>query len=282
MASELSHVLKLLDDPNPTVQKAVEGFVQQYQGDMSQALAEEQVTLTTSEKNTLTQYTYAGRRDQILQNWQVPTRFQDPYSNDWETFEYLLSLISDLLHDGITPRLRMIDSIDALADEITVANAGATPDTLANFLFKTSRFTGNKTHYFAQQNSDLAWVIESSIGNPISLCILYMLLGNRFGLDIYGCNYPGHFLAWVNSSPKSYLIDTYNRARILHPDEIISKNPNISQNALVSLQAPCAFATIIQRVLNNLESSYSKDGLTQETNFLHQLKQSLVPAQKTS
>ena len=276
MESELSYILKLLDDPDTTVQKAIKKYVQRYNGDMSQALAKERLSLTASEKHLLTHYTHAGRKEHIIKHWQVPTRFLSTNSSDWDTFEYLLSLISDFLHDGISPRKRMSDAVDTLADEALVEDASQNADMLAKFLFSSGRLTGNKTSYFAKHNSDLAWVIESSIGNPISLCIIYMLLGNRFGLEVYGCNYPGHFLAWVNGSEKSYLVDTYNRARILDPNEIIQKNPSISEAARDALQGPCSFSTILQRVLSNLETSFTKDGMPQESEFFSQLKHSLV------
>jgi|GEM_PF-2258771 len=276
MASELLSILKLVDDPDPLVQDAIKQFVKQYDGDMSDAIQEEGVVLDVHEKHLLSQYTLPCRRKQLMQNWQIPTRFHHGYSNDWETFEYLLSLISDLLHDGVTIRTRMVDAIDTLTDQVNLASAGTDPDSLAEYLFKSNRFTANKTNYFDKQNSDLAWVIESKIGNPISLCIIYMLIGRRCGLNIYGCNYPGHFLSWVKTDQKSYLVDTYNSARTLDPEEIIQKNPNISEKAYNALQGPCTFALIIDRVLNNLEHSYTKDGINEKP-FLEAIRKSLRP-----
>ena len=277
MSSDLVHILKLLDDPEPAVQSAVATYVEQFQGDMSEELASEALSLTQAESKILSKHLMPGRRQYLMDNWQVPRRFLQNDSQDWETFEYLLSLLSDYLHDGVSLRTSLSDALDLLADEIHLAEASSTPDLLAQYLFKDARLTGNKQTYFALENSDLTWVLNNGIGNPITLVVIYMLLSNRFGLSVYGCNYPGHFLAWVPSAKGPYAIDAYNNARVLWPQEIIRENPLLSQQAKTALSGPCPFFAIIIRVLNNIETSLQKEGLDSEIPCIQQLKRSITP-----
>lgn len=276
MSKDLQHVIRLLDDPDPTVQSAILTFLGQFNGDISENLANEAIALSTKEQNILSRHLIQGRQKTLTHNWQIPARFHQ--KNDWESFEYLLSLLSDYLHDGLTLRPSLTDSLDQLADEVQLGNASSSAEDIGEYLFKTGRFQGNKNRYFAIENSDLNWVIHNNLGNPISLVIIYMLIANRFGLLVEGCNYPGHFLAWISDAEEPILLDAYNAARPIHPKEVILDNPSISDTAKVALSGPCSLNTIIQRVLNNIQTSLSKEGLTSEIDLILRLKKSLHPA----
>lgn len=272
--SELSYVIKLIDDPDPSVKSAVEEYLVKFSGDLSEEIAGEAISLTAYERKELSRMLMPGRRKTLAQNWQLPTQFKEDQGTDWETFEFLLSLLSDYLHDGITLRPSLADSIDQLCDEAQMADATSSTKELCRFLFNSSRYMGNKNRYFAHENSDITWVIHNTFGNPLSLVVIYMLLANRFGLEVHGCNYPGHFLAWVPDETP-YLVDCYNRGRILHPRELIRDNPALSPTARTALNAPCTFRLIINRLINNIDASYEKEEILTEKTFLERLKKSL-------
>ena len=279
MPENLPYILQLLDDPDASVQAAVQEYLYRYNGDLSNELAALNASLSAAELDLLSRYSMPCRWEQLHNNWQVPTSFiQNPHSYDWETFEFLLSLLSDYLHDGVSIRPRLTDALDMLADEANLKNATGSIDDLAKFLFTSRRFTGNNQEYFSSQNSDLSWVLESSIGSPISLVTIFMLVSRRLGLEVYGCNYPGHFLAWIEQGTESYLVDPYNRARKLSSSEILSKNPNISPKARAALLAPCSLPDMMIRILNNLEKAFQKSDRHEEISQLERLKHSLSPS----
>ena len=277
MSADFFHILKLVDDPDPTVKAAVEKYFQQFEGDISEQLAGAGIGLTKLEQDIIAPYLIAGRRKILADAWVVPNRFLSNDSVDWETFEHLLSLLADYLHDGTSLRPSLADSLDQISDEIHLSGLPITVDGLSEFLFKQGRFSGNRKEYFAKENSDLVWVIHNNKGNPVSLVVLFMLLAQRFNLDVQGCNYPGHFLAWVDDAESSYLIDTYNQGRVLKPKKVMRDNPNISENARESLSGPCSLNAIIQRTLNNVEASFEKEDLLDELPFIQRLRKSLQP-----
>lgn len=67
-------------------------------------------------------------------------------------------------------------------------------ETLAEFLNLEQRLRGNDDDYYNLRNSLLPAVIESRLGIPISLSLLYILVAKRAGLTVEGVGLPGHFI----------------------------------------------------------------------------------------
>jgi len=275
VSSDIVHIIKLLDDPDPSVQVAIEGFLEQFDGNISEHIVGEAISLTKAQRTQLSGYLLPGRKKVLQDNWFVPNRFQLADSRDVDSLEYLLSLLSDFLHDGITLRPSLADSLDQLLDEVHTAGAGDSVSDLVKFLFKSGQFTGNRARYFSKDNSDLVWVLNHSTGNPISLVAILILIAHRLDLEVEGCNYPGHFLAWVPNGDKPYLLDPFNRGRILSPQQIMRDNSGISERAKKALSGPCALRSVVVRTLNNIETSMLKGHFTSDIELMKQLKGSL-------
>jgi regulator of sirC expression with transglutaminase-like and TPR domain len=89
--------------------------------------------------------------------------------------------------------------LDAWGEEVTrrLAKAGNTVDrieTLVEYLAHEVRLHGNDEDYDNLANSLLPEVIDTRRGLPITLSLVYMLVGKRAGLQISGVGLPGHFL----------------------------------------------------------------------------------------
>ena len=82
--------------------------------------------------------------------------------------------------------------------------------TFNQYLFEEKAFRGNRTDYYDPENSFMNRVLERRIGIPISLSILYLLLGQRLGLPVKGVGMPGHFLIKVDTSPPFLYVDCFN------------------------------------------------------------------------
>jgi hypothetical protein len=66
---------------------------------------------------------------------------------------------------------------------------------LAEFLGRDMRLRGNDDDYYQIDNSLLPRVLETKLGIPISLALVYMLVAKRAGFQVDGVGLPGHFLA---------------------------------------------------------------------------------------
>ena len=67
-------------------------------------------------------------------------------------------------------------------------------ETLVEYLSHEVRFRGNEADYYNLNNSLLPEVIETRHGIPITLSLIYILVGQRAGLLVQGVGLPGHFI----------------------------------------------------------------------------------------
>ena len=65
---------------------------------------------------------------------------------------------------------------------------------LTNYLANDLGFRGNSEHYYDVHNSLLPSLIDSKMGIPISLAVLYIAVAGRAGIKVEGINLPGHFI----------------------------------------------------------------------------------------
>lgn len=138
-------------------------------------------------------------------------------------------------------------------------------------------FSGNVENYQSSTNSFINEVLESKKGNPIMLCIIYMLVAQNLKLPIFGINLPQHFmLAFLeeeklelskfdfasntNINPENRNVLFYINA--FHKGGIFTKTSLeqfVDQMKIPSNPAyylPCDNLTIVKRVLRNLSASY--------------------------
>jgi regulator of sirC expression with transglutaminase-like and TPR domain len=82
-------------------------------------------------------------------------------------------------------------------------------------LFGTLGFRGNKRDYYDPDNSYLNRVLDRRLGIPISLSVMYLLVGRRLHLPLQGVNLPGHFVLQWRSRDAHFYIDPFNEGRLL-------------------------------------------------------------------
>lgn len=119
---------------------------------------------------------------------------------------------------------------------------------LANFMSGELGFRGNTEDYYSEKNCLLPCVIESRLGIPITLTLLYMMVAARAGMCVEGINLPGHFIARHGD----LYFDPFHRGRILTKADCVS----ILAKQHLSLQkthlADATARQILVRVLANL------------------------------
>lgn len=82
-----------------------------------------------------------------------------------------------------------------------------------HYLFTEQGFKGNGSDYYDPDNTFLNRVLDRRSGIPISLSVLYLLLGQRLGLPVRGVGMPGHFLVGLDT--EELFIDCYNGGMLL-------------------------------------------------------------------
>jgi regulator of sirC expression with transglutaminase-like and TPR domain len=118
-------------------------------------------------------------------------------------------------------------TIDSWGRELKVRLSGHDSDTsrvvaMAQFFGTDLGLRGNADDYYNVRNSLLPCVIDSRLGIPISLSVLYMIVGRRASVAVDGINLPGHFVIRHGA----VLFDPFEGGRILTTRdcaEILSK-----------------------------------------------------------
>ncbi len=254
----IPHLIKLLDDKEPATQQVLKQEFAYSSGDLSHEMAALAIDLKSQDRAKLSQLLLPGRRATLQQEWQSPEAGSGAISDDWDSFEHHLRIISDYLHDGISLRPPLPDMINLIAKEAQEELPEMNANELRKWMFVSGKFSGNKENYYLAQNDDICWVADSGLGTPISLATLFMLVGNRLDLEITGCNYPGHFLARIFIDGEAKLVDCFHKGRLLTADDVLQDHKKISLTAKMAIQIDTPLGHILWRFLRNLEHSFNQ------------------------
>ncbi len=277
--NDLPHLLKLLDDDDPAVRQILSERFATCRGDVSAEIAQLGVTLGDGDRGRLSELLAPGRRRQIRSQWIIPQQGLDETTGDWDTFELLLRLLSELLHDGSSLRPTLPDAMDQIADEAVLRDAHRDERALCRFLFESGRFRGNKTGFYNPGNADLLWIIMNRKGNPIGLAVLAMLVAHRLGLSIGGCNFPAHFLAWISVEGRPHLVDCFGAGRLISVEEIQNNSAVLTPDSRQAIRGPCTMRDILLRILRNLHLSFTQQNRRTDADLINELLLSLQLAQ---
>ncbi|MEY3481410.1 MAG: hypothetical protein RIQ71_2185 [Verrucomicrobiota bacterium] len=131
-------------------------------------------------------------------------------------------------------------------------------DIIADFLGSELVFAGNTDDYYNERNSLLPCVLDSRKGIPISLTLVYMLVGQRAGAKIEGVNLPGHFLARHGA----VLFDPFHQGRVLTRRDCVEILRRQNQKLEEWHLAAAGTRQMLTRILANLLYVYHRQGKT--------------------
>jgi len=83
-------------------------------------------------------------------------------------------------------------------------------------------FHGNEADYYNPMNSYVPAVLETRLGIPNTLSLIYKFVGERVGLTVEGLNTPRHFLVRVREASGSMIVDPFHAGRPLQRNEAIA------------------------------------------------------------
>ena len=127
---------------------------------------------------------------------------------------------------------------------------------LRQVLARREGFRGNLDDYFHPSNSYLHRVLETKQGIPLTLALVYIFAGQRTGLEVYGLNTPGHYLAGIGG----VVFDPFHGGVVLSADDLAAKfgtERACWANPMFMRATPRDTA---ERMLVNLLNSYSRRG----------------------
>jgi regulator of sirC expression with transglutaminase-like and TPR domain len=124
------------------------------------------------------------------------------------------------------------------------------------FLFEEKGFTGNMENYYDPENSFLNRVLDRRTGNPVSLCLVYILLMRRLGFPVNGVGLPGHSVCRFLSDTEEVYVDAFNLGKLLTRNDCIEHLTRCKHDVRDEYLSPMSARRMLARMCGNLEQIY--------------------------
>jgi len=281
-STEISALVKLLDDPDQEVFQLVEqrllehgaaaiSFLEgAWVASMDSLLQERIEDLVhriqfISVKEDLSLWYQSGAFD-LLHGAMVINRYQYPDLDE----QKIINQIDDIKREiwlGLQTEMSSIEKIK-----------------LFNHVFYNYfGFSGNTKNHHDPQNSYINQVLESKRGNQISLAIIYSTIAQKLDIPVYGINLPQHFILGYIDEGKQveqdfgvlFYINAFNRGAIFGKHDVDHFLRQLNLDPQPGYYAPCSNVEIIRRVIRNLISAYNNAGAVEKVSELKELQEIL-------
>ncbi len=214
---------------NPDVQRRIEDIIHDLQY--------EQV------KERLRDWYNSGDQDLLKGMWTIAT-YQYP-DLEYEKISHELEQIYYSVWLEFKPDLHPVD-------QVKIVNG---------VIFQKLKFGANTKNFHSPGNSMLNVVLETHKGNPITLCVIYLLVARKLKLPVHGVNLPNLFvLTYKDERYKQFYINVFNRGLIFSKEDIENYINELRMVPQDSFFQPCSDVEIIRRVLRNLIMAFEKIG----------------------
>jgi len=131
---------------------------------------------------------------------------------------------------------------------------------LNSVVFGKLKFAANMKNFHSPGNCMINIVLDSKRGNPISLCVIYMLVAQKLKLPVYGVNLPNLFILTYKTPETQFYINVFNKGIVFSKSDIDNYIAQLSLPTSDIFYQPCSNIDIIRRVLRNLILSFEKTG----------------------
>lgn len=229
--NEFEHLIKLLDDEDQNIYSSVrERFISS--GDQSVNFLKKYL----NDENLLLRKR-ANEIISILKFEEIESRFTKlAWRKDDDILEDGIFLIASFVYPEIDMSIyrskltEMANEIQSrlgrINSDIMTIKPLAVLNTINNYLFTELGFKGNSEKFYDTDNSCINKVIDTKMGIPITLSIIYILISKKLGIPVFGINLPGHFIIKYSDKNEEFFIDPFNKGVTISKkdaDEFIKK-----------------------------------------------------------
>jgi regulator of sirC expression with transglutaminase-like and TPR domain len=256
--SERAALLALLDDPSPAVRRALQArFVA-----LGPIAADLLQSVARGPDRSLARLALA-HLDEL--------KISDPVA-DFRRFirslRYELETGALLLARTVAPRLDVgaccaqLDAIAARCRELIAEPSSAREKcrVLNRVLFHEWDFHGNVEHYTDPRNSFIDQVLARRTGLPLSLSVVYLLVAERVGLELYPVGLPGHFVVGCYTDAQPFFIDPFDRGVFRDARELFDLLRTRHLDLQLEDLAPTPVREVLCRSCRNLVNHYTAAG----------------------
>lgn len=264
--NDLKYMIKLLDDPDESIRERVCRDLKRLGGVLDSLIEEQGIFLTSSQRGVVDEIKREHRK-KVLEELIVRLSVDDEKPEDLE--EFVITLSEYLSVDS--SRAKIKSKLDSLTEEYKESASFLDAFSLARYIFKVLGYTGNVEDYFNPLNSDIYYVLNEHKGIPISLAVLYILIARRMNIEVSGCNFPGHFMAWFREGEEIVIVDCFGGGKFLYFDKIRKISPELYKYIKISIDHGNDDLDIIERMIRNLVLAFKKTGNQAQSDYFYTL-----------
>jgi regulator of sirC expression with transglutaminase-like and TPR domain len=156
-------------------------------------------------------------------------------------------------------RVRLDDMARELKERLTGRETPrATIEVCNRYFFRRLGFRGNEDDYYDPDNSYLNRVLDRRLGNPITLSVVYLLVGWRLGLPLQGVNMPGEFLVKWQSPQAQFFFDPFNEGQMLDREDCRTLAERLGHHFTPAFLASAHPRQMLLRMCRNLQSIHTE------------------------
>jgi len=216
LESKVHALVRLLDDEDPQVSSAVEKEIIGGGDEIARILEKEKSNVDLHVKQRIENLISRIYLDRLQRDYDSLLDFASHRDFSLERALYLIAkpLYPEVDFAAVEGRL------NELANELRVRIAVVDDPyeivhRVNDFFLNEMGFAGNSKDYYNPDNSILHRVLETRRGIPISLGIIYLLVGRRLNLPVFGVGAPAHFLVKFVLEGKEIFVDVFNSGRVM-------------------------------------------------------------------
>ncbi|MFA5833091.1 MAG: transglutaminase-like domain-containing protein [Bacteroidota bacterium] len=152
---------------------------------------------------------------------------------------------------------RYVVQLNQYASELKEKLSSNTDETeilrrVISFFTDEKSFVGNRDDYYSEENHYINRVLDTKIGIPITLSVVYLLVGRRIDLPIQGIGLPGHFVLRFSFGNSHVYFDPFNGGKILSRSDCEEIVTNLGFKFTEEYLQPVSNKQILERMLRNI------------------------------
>jgi regulator of sirC expression with transglutaminase-like and TPR domain len=256
-ASQIGHILKLLDDESPEIRKIVHATLLENSTEIILDDLVSRLDLTgpvyRQLKNTLREIHF----DMVCR---IFTRLCESQLEDID-LEKTVLLLSYWNNPDVEVQ-EIVAQLDEMAADIrkempVSGHPLSFIDIVNKQLFSKWGFKGNSKDYYNPDNSFIDLVLTNRTGIPISLSVIYILIARRLGLPLIGIPMPAHFIVKYDDSEDEIYLDPFYNGKIYNREECIHYLNQAQIKNIDDILGGCPNYEIISRMMRNIHLVYT-------------------------
>jgi regulator of sirC expression with transglutaminase-like and TPR domain len=154
--------------------------------------------------------------------------------------------------------------LDELAEPLRKALDGEAADVqrhaalLRDWLSYAKRFRGNRSDYYSPDNLLLPRVVTTRLGVPLTLCLVYLLVGRRLNAPVYVLDLPHHQVIRYGEEPNVVFIDPYHDGALMSEAECRATVQRIGAPLPETAFLPLNDYQVMERLLRALAAVFTQ------------------------